>query len=226
MSDTFLPEIKQETAIVAKNTGRATPQFLRFFNVDFRGAIKRLLDGQSAQITALEEIVNGLQSANQIAQGAQAAANDAQTTADDALGGGSVSGSATNPSVDLTVNGAWVAGPVVSLTGVVAGNLTFSGSGPIQDDNVNLLGSNFAAGEYRLVEVIGGVDDVLLTESFSLFSGGSVPAIVSNTGAPTIAAYVSARASTGAVDYRIDARKVSGAFIQSLSLYIFARRAA
>lgn len=221
MSETFLPEIKQETAIVAKNTGRATPQFLRFFNVDFRGAIKRLLDGQASQIADIQEIVAGLQAVTETAQAAAIAANNAQATAD---GSGAASATDTS-SVTLTDVGVWVDGPLVSLTGVVAGNLTFTGSGPFKDGLVSTIGMGPASGEYRFVEVIGGIDEVLLTVSFNIAYSGST-LILTNTGAGEVAAFTSARASTGAVDYRVDARVTSGAGISTMPIYLFARRAA
>lgn len=190
--------------------------------------IEDLADAQEdiiEQQAALAANVLQIQALLGLVQGAAQAANDAQTTADEALGAGTVSGSNTDPVIDLISDGIWVFGPVVSLSSVLAGDLTFTGSGPIQDSDVDLVGGSVALGDFRLVEVVGGVDTVLFTGSFSA-NGSIAPVTITNYDATGVAAFVSARSSTGAVNYRIDARKTSGAMINSLALYIYARRAA
>lgn len=171
------------------------------------------VDGLVPDLTALADGV----------QVAQATGNAAQDTADLALGLGTVSGSATDPSIDLTTDGVWVEGPQVDLTSVLAGDLTITGSGPVQDDDVSMTG--LTEGEYRIVEDIGGVDTVLYTGLFTVVEKGSMP-VVKNVNTTDVAAFVSARSSTGAVTYRIDARKTSGSPVTSLALYVYARRAA
>lgn len=188
---------------------------------DLTEAQEDLVDQQNqinAQVAQIQALLG-------LTQSAQQAANDAQTTADDALGTGSVSGSSTNPSVDLTVNGAWITGPIVNLASVVAGNLTIAGSGPIQDEDVNISGGSTASCEFRIMQVIGGVDTLKFTGTFTV-DAGAFPATVINLSSAAVSAYSSAEASTGTVSYRIDARKVSGAVVTDLALYVYARRAA
>lgn len=179
---------------------------------------------QQAQIVSILESMGyafaAINSTQAATNSAAAAANNAQNTAD---GGAAVSGSATDPSVSL-FGTSWQAGPVVNLTGVVAGNLTITGTGPIQDSDVTCSQKTFA-GEYRVVEVIGGVDTVLQVFSFSAVAPDFDLATIVNSDASAVADFTSARASTGAVSYRIDARRVSGGVLADVSLYVYARRA-
>lgn len=242
-----LPKLQGRVPIV-DNRGLPTSTFVRYWNIDFIGAIERSVNDlaqvqadlaqvqsdQAEQLLLIQESqaqiaaqVIQIQALLGLTQGAQQAANDAQQTADEALGTGSVSGSNTNPSVDLVTNGAWVNGPVVNLTSVLAGTLTISGSGPIQDADVDVSGGTTASCEFRIVEVIGGIDTMpaKFSGTFTVDAAG-FPAVVTNLSSAAVAAYSSAETSTGAVDYRIDARKVSGAVVTDLALYIYARRAA
>jgi hypothetical protein len=131
-----------------------------------------------------------------------------------------------DPSVDVPGAG-WVQGPVVSLTGVVAGTLTIAGTGPIQDGDVTIDGAGTAApGEFRVVEIDGVTETVLFTGTFSAFqSGGDPVATITNSDATAVSAYSAALTTTGALDYRIDARCTLGG-LTSLKLYIYARREA
>jgi len=158
-------------------------------------------------------------------QAARSAANAAQTTADSALGAGTVSDAATDPAIDLTVTDEWVQGPQVDLTGVVAGNLTLTGTGPDTDADVSLSGGTTAQGEFRVMEIDAGVETLVFTGTFSAWRNEEFTAIL-NQSTSAVADFSEARTSTGAISYRIDARKTSGSAITSLSLYIYARRAA
>jgi hypothetical protein len=175
-------------------------------------------DGLASATTVLSKAV----------QVAQAAANAAQTTADEAVGAGTVSDSATDPAVDVAADGLWVAGPQVDLTSVAAGTLTLTGTGPQQDDNVLLAtspGTTF--GEFRVVEIEGMTETTLFTGTFKAVLSPSVPnAGITNLSSEDVADFSAARTSTGAISYRLDVRQTTGPAILDLSLYIFARRAA
>lgn len=177
-------------------------------------------DVATAQAQIDDEIVPQVAGVTETVQIAQTSTNDTQAEVDTLSGSGAVSGSASNPAVDVS-DGTWVLGPQVDLAGVAAGDLTITGSGPLQDSDVSVTGGSFA-GQFRVVEVVSGVDEVLNTWSFTVSSAG----VVSTLHSGSVADYVSARTSTGAVSYRIDARRASGTGqVSSLSLYMHARRA-
>jgi hypothetical protein len=181
-----------------------------------------------AKATAAQEGVTDLipqvYVATEAGQAAQSTANNAQTTADAALGAGTVSGSAFDPVVDLLVVDAWVQGPQVNLTGVLAGVLTIPGSGPVQDEDAALLGERIT-GEFRVVEIDGVTETVLLTSTFGTAISGSQVLIIRNEPA-AVADYSESLTTTGNLSYRIDARLLTGDGITSLALYAYARRAA
>lgn len=176
-----------------------------------------LIEGQT---TSLSEQTSALGEGVQVAQ---ATGNAAREVADAAAGSGSVSAAATDPSVNLS-GGPWEFGPQVDLTGVVAGILTITGTGPYQDGDMSISGGD-SANEFRVVEIVGGVESTIFTGSFvaAASSGGSS---ITNQSIAQVAAFSSSRPSTGSVSYRIDARTVSGGLVNSLALYIYARRAA
>lgn len=187
--------------------------------------IQRALVGQSAQLVLITQALEAAGIAIQTANAAQAAAD----------GGGSAtarSGSATNPSVTLGPLNTWIDGPTVNLLTVSAGDLTIPGSGPQQDADVVIQEGTTFAGQYRVLEVIGGVTTATFGPwDFSAIASGSpdgfgnYPAAISNPDASTVAAFLFARSSTGSVDYKIQARWTGGlAPLQDLQLYIFARR--
>lgn len=238
-----LPTFQWRNAVVDR-MGMATVAFQRFLS-EYSGAIERQEADQAAVLLQLQEVqasqaqtladlaavVADLQSLSESTQQAQTAANEAQSSADAAAGGTAVSGSATDPAVTLTGTG-WIIGPQVDLAGVVAGDLQITGSGPIQDDDVTMTGGQgIVTCEFRIVEVVGGIDDVLFTGSFTVRNfvdqvTFDISTIVSNTSASSVSAFLDARTSTGAVSYRIDARMTtSGRTVDSLLLYVYARRA-
>lgn len=158
----------------------------------------------------------------------------AQATAN-ANGGAGASGADTDSNITVSSTVTWAPGPSVSLTGVVANNLTIPGSGPQQDSDVTLFISNVTQiemlGEYRLVEVIGGVDGATFGPwNFSVNypepppSTGTYPGAVINTDSATVAAFSTALATTGAIEYRLDFRRISGPTVQNLRGYLFVRR--
>lgn len=202
--------------------GTPSVAFHRFFNVEFAGAIER---NDAAQEVVNEQLALQLAqivTALEAAQIAVQTANAAQEAVDQA-GGTGVSGSAA-ASVSLTSNGVWVSGPQVDLAGLVAGNLTITGSGPQNDVSTDVDGSS-SSGQWRVVEIEAGVDSVVFTGSFSVSKSGSV-VIVTNESSSAAASFSLARTNTGSISYRLDARKSSGSILTGLSLYLYARRSA
>lgn len=243
-----LPKLSAQQPIVNPDRMPSSP-FLQFMEVarttqmatdERQDAVDQELieinDVQTSEIDRLDEAVEtilavlGIVNASSTSlQAVSVAANTAQATADEALASGTVSGSADNPAVDVTNGLGWVAGPTASLTSVLAGDLTLPGTGPIQDGDVEIVGSGGGlrsfSGQYRVVEVDGATETVVFNGSFSGYqSGVNVPATINNDSAPALSDFVGARTSTGAIDYRLEFQSVSGS-LTSLRGYIFARRA-
>lgn len=237
-----LPRLQIRLPIVSTG-GNPTTEFHRLLNLAFEkieGQVNEIINVQqdiidlqtvqTAQIAQIQNLLGIAAATNQAAQSAQQAANDAQATADEALGGGTVSGFADNPSMTVLGGFGWVNGPLVSLTGVVAGDLTISGTGPIQDGDVEIVsggvGYKTFYGQFRVVEIVGMTETTVFTGNMSAYQGGmTIPATVSNDSSAAVSAFTSARSSTGAVDYRVDFQSTSGD-IDELRGYLFVRRAA
>lgn len=196
-----------------------------------------VVTAQAAAVAAQAEIDDVIApqvvAVTQGVQIAQSTSNTALTVADQALASGTVSGSATDPAVSTGTSeadpGAWAPGPQVSLTGVVAGTLTITGTGPQQDGDVVFYSGGTTTGfvgEFRVVEIEGAAETVLGTFDMSASPGSGLSAIISNDGASDVAAFSVALTTTGTLGYRIDVRRVSGGNLDSLKLYIYARRAA
>lgn len=222
-----LARLNQNIPIVNPVTGNPTPGFLRFWD-EFAGQIEAQEAAQAATIADLAEAVAQIQATMEVAQAAAQAANNAQETADGAGGGSARSGNVTDPAVNI-INDPWVLGPQVDLTGVSAGDLTITGSGPQQDGDSTLgvIENSVAyAFEFRVVEVILGVDTVLFTGNFTATNWvGAGFTSITNTSASAVSSFSLARSSTGDVSYRIDARRVGHTVnLTSLLLYLFARR--
>jgi len=220
---------RQARLPIVDSKGLPTSDFLRFLNIDLIGSIQTALNQNSDATAAIAQIVSDLQivvaqlqATSTAAQSAQQAANNAQETAD-AAGGTATSGSASNPSIDLPTLNAWVNGPVVNLTGVVAGNLTITGSGPQQDGDVSVAGTG-ANGEFRIVEIDGMTETTRFTGQMNIRTFDGSTYTVTNLSSSEVQDFVEARTNTGAISYRIDARRTSGTAVSSLLLYIFARR--
>lgn len=220
-----LPKLSAQQPIVTTG-GKPSSPFLQFME-KARTAQEATDNTQNETLLALQAIVESIQGSTEQAHEAAAAANNAQAAADAVAGTGTVTGSATNPAINLTV-GVWVNGPQVDLSSVLAGDLFITGSGPLQDADVTIPGaSGFtrAPFEFRIVEIVSMVETTVFTGTGLAASGSeSAIATVTNGSSPEVSAFVSARSSTGAVSYRIDARATTRA-INSLSLYVFARRA-
>lgn len=224
MAGLKLPRLKANLAIVS-NRGTPLDYFLRFWNIEVAPRIEKQEASQDETIANIQELLLQIQSANQIAQQAQAAANEAQATADAAAGDAAVSGSATDPAIDVP-DFEWVAGPSVTLTGVAPGVLTLTGSGPQQDSDVTISAINDSTScSWRVVEIVGGVEEVVFSGAFSISNLRPGAATVSNTSARAVQSFSSNRTNSGSVTYRIDARGTPKFEITSLLLYVFARRA-
>lgn len=215
-----LPRLQQNYAIVNER-GEPTTFFVRLLNSEAFEALEKavvsleeVVVAQAATILSLSEVVAALQASSQVAQQAQQTAND------------TLSGNTGSNTGVVTADGSWQEAAAVSLTGVSAGTLTIFGTGPIQSPEVRKLSPGVANGDFRVVEVFGGVDEVLLTGTYSAASSGEpdVPPLVSNPSSQAVAALSSARTSTGTVGYRVDVRQNSGTLITDLSVYLFARR--
>lgn len=225
-----LPKLSAQSPIARPGSLQPTSGFLEFMEETRRELIRAFAelvavnDRQDATITDLASIVSQIQATAAVAQAAQQAANNAQAAAD---GSGAVSGSNTNPAVNLFADGIWIEGPQVDFTGVIAGTLTISGTGPQQDADVSITGPSNFAGEYRVVEIDGVTETVVFAPSpFVVSNFGEGGCVVGNESASAVQAFSAARTSTGAISYRLDARKVSGDEVNSLLLYLFARRTA
>lgn len=141
-----------------------------------------------------------------------------QVTAD-AAGATAKSGQATASGLTID-SAAWVAGPIVPLTGVGAPmvNLTLTGSAPLSA----VLTGGPMDGEYRIVEV--GPALTLFTGRFTVKTTNT-GAVIITLGNP-VNTQIFPRATVGAVSYRMDLRKTAGAGVATaLSAYLFARRA-
>lgn len=230
-----LPRLNQGIPIVDPK-GNPLPYFIRFWDEFCKQIETTVIDLQTV-VADLEVVTADLaasivqiQDVLEIAQSAQQTANDAQTAADNAAGGTARSGNASNPAVDVfTGPPNWEPGPQVDLTGVSAGNLTIPGSGPQQDADVVLEGATSVVRSYnwRIVEIVLGVEEVVFEGTFTAFkAGGGGATTIANGSSSAASSFSLARTSTGAVSYRIDAQRATGnpEGLNSLLLYIFVRR--
>jgi biotin carboxyl carrier protein len=173
------------------------------------GLIQQVQAEQAAQLALI-------QAAQAQATSASQAANEAQSTAD-AAGGGTARSGTSIISAQPISGTVWNNGPAINLAGVVAGDLTITGSGPTGGA---LTAGNALSGEFRLVELVGST--TLFTGSFLITDSG-----VTNYSAADVAAFVAAEVTTGAVSYRFDVRRSGGSpgSTGTISLYGYVRRA-
>lgn len=220
-----LPRIRANSPITDKD-GKAVNAFVLFWE-----KLCRQIEGQENSQNSLIAAIQAIQ-AQQAAQlvlinQALELAGLALETADG--GGPTKSGSAT-AIFPLTGTGSFAASSV-TLAGVAAGDLTVPGTGPSQViGTTSMTGGNYVEAEYDIVEVVSGVDTVVFTGTFNVtdVTGDEPYQIfqVVHTSAPDIAAFTSARASTGTLAYRVDVRRLTGATMLGMRFYLFARRAA
>lgn len=217
-----LPRVRAADTITDKD-GKAANVFVRFWDTVTK-TIERQENGQNQTIADIQQLVAQLQQVSAQAQAAAQAANAAQAAAYDPT---VKAGSATGAS---DVGASWSAGAQVNLTGVIAGTLTLAGSGPIQTNSVETDSARAIFGEWRVVEVVGGVETVVFTGQFAATKTSSNPAetpSINNTSATAAQEFSLAQSSTGAVSYRLDVRRTStSGSIFNLGCYLFVRRAA
>lgn len=220
-----LPRLQARLPIVDKE-GNPMPSFLRFFNIDFVGRIEQQEASQAAVLVSLQNIQSQQSAQLALINQALELAGLALETADS--GGTTKSGSET--SSFALASTLFSAGPLLNLTSVLAGTLTIPGTSPqVVLGTTAMTAGTVTNGEYRLVEVVSGVDTVLFTGTFTVTdvtTEGPVQEFEMNhVSAPDVAALSLSRSTTGAVSYRIDTRRVSGATMTGLRFYLFARRA-
>jgi hypothetical protein len=210
----------QQTVSIVDAQGRPTPYFQRFYN-DTVQAIEEAVGANAQTLLGLQQTLMALQASQETAQAAQQAANNAQITAD--AGGGARSGSdyqvANTDPTPITITS-------VPLLSVSAGNLTIEGTGPQQSEATVV--TDVTSGSYDVIETVAAVDTVVFSGTFVIYPTEPVFGVpqaptVSHTSAASVASFVSARASTGTVDYRVD---ISTSLpVTGLAFYMYVRRA-
>lgn len=189
-----LPRLKSNLSIVGSE-GKPSDFFLRLWNIDFAPRIEandaaqqQVLDQQAVIIAQLQSQLELINQALELA----------------GLAGG---GFSANTIADISYTG-WTLGPQVDLTGVTAGDLTISGTS-LQPISTTRLGAypDEQYGMIRVVEIVGGIDTVVYGPS-PFITGrdenpNSVPYILNPA---DIATFTTARTTTGAVSYRLDAK--------------------
>lgn len=213
-----LPRLKANLAIV-NGQGKPLDYFLRFWNIEVAPRIEAQEAAQTAQLDAISQLqIQQQQQLDLIYQALELAGGSA----------GGTSGSNT-ASFNLTGTG-WVSSAIVSLTGVVAGNLKITGTGPnTQYGTSAMTGGTVAYGEYRIIEVVSGVDgDTVFTGTFYVTDQTtdepSQVLFVTHSSQSAVSAFNDPRTTTGDIDYRVETRRISGASVTGMRFYLFAQR--
>ncbi len=200
-----LPRIQRGIPIVDAS-GRALDYFLRLLSDAFT-MIERNETAQDAVIAELAEVQE------------QLAAQLVSINKALELAGLALSQTGNGGTASLTVDidtAAWQSGPLVGLTGVVAGDLSAIGSTILVSES-STIGLGTVNGEVRIVEVIGGLDTVVL---------GPYPFTIvrSAFNCPGMDSATVALATTGAIGYRMDYIYTSGATALDVDAVIVVRR--
>lgn len=217
-----LPRLKANLALV-NSKGNPLDYFLRFWNIEVAPRIEQQEADQDMILQQLQDVQE--QQAQLLAAQEQQLIliNEALMLAGIAIAqSGGNSGTATTE-INMTPP-AWVLGPVVNLTGVVAGNVTVPGSGLYSKAGTTAFFGD-TNGEVRIVEIVSGVDTVI---------GGPWPFTISRVdpnpagtvyvgNAAQLNTFTQARTTTGAVSYRIDTRMLDGD-VNNIDLKLYARR--
>lgn len=203
-----LPRLKANLAIV-NGKGNPLDYFLRFWNNEVAPRIEKQETDQNAIIEELR-----LQ---------QIAINEALMLAGIAIAATGGNAGTTTTEIDMTPS-AWVLGPVVNLTGVVAGDVTIPSSGLYSKPATTAFFGD-TNGEVRIVEIVGGVDTIIGGPwTFTISRVDPNPAgTVYVANSANINTFTQARTTTGAVSYRIDARMLDGD-VNNIDLKLYARR--
>lgn len=226
MASLKLPRLKANLAMV-NSKGQPLEYFLRFWNMEVAPAIERQIADLTDIIASIQAIQAQQSQQLDLINEALALAGLALETADG--GSANKSGSATGT---FSLSGtSFVPATTVALTSVSAGNLTLTGTGPtVTPSTTAMTLGTVLNGEYRIIEVDNGVDgdtvftgtftitDVTTDEPNQIFS-------VNHVSAPDIAAFNAPRTTTGAISYRAEVRRVSGANMTGVRFYLFTRRA-
>lgn len=203
--------------------GNVTPEFTRIWN--------QFANGLGNSVASLQSQIAQIQATQAQSQAATVQANTALTVAD---GGGSPGGqSGSQTASNVVVAQTWIDGPVVALTGVSSGNLTFT---------LNLAGYQSVSnpvtdtGSYRIQQIISGVETTVFTGVITIQSV-SVPTYIGGNQlvyryyAVPVDSSVSGwsgvnfpETSTGAVSYRLDTI-LNTLLYTFTSLYLYVRRA-
>lgn len=210
-----LPRLKANLAIV-NGQGKPFDYFLRFWNIEVAPHIEQQEADQNAILAQIQEL--------QAAQAQQLILiNEALELAGIAIGLSGGNSGTTVVEVDMLPS-AWVPGPQVDLTSVVAGDLTIPSSGLVSKSTTTSLFGD-TNGEIRLVEIVAGVDTIIGGPwNFLITRADPNPAgTVYVTNPSEIPVFTSARTTTGAVSYRIDTRMLDGD-VNNIDVKLYARR--
>lgn len=222
-----LPRLKANLAIV-NGQGKPIDYFLRFWNIDVVPLIERQEASQESTLAAIQAIQAQQAQQLELINDALELAGLALATADG--GTPTKSGSATGT---FSLSGtSFVTATTVAMTSVSAGDLTIPGTSPTASPSLTAMtGGTVMNGEYQIIEIDNGVDngtvftgtfivtDVTTDEPTQIFS-------VNHVSASDVATFLDARTTTGAISYRAEVRRVSGANMTGMRFYLFARRAA
>lgn len=197
MSEPLLPPaIQQNVPIVDLKTGFMSAYF-SIWLIQILNAIISQTNLNTANIAAIQAA-----QAQIIALQAQlVSVQQAQNPSSGKFGSASLLGGA--------VGSTWTNGPLVNLTGVTAGNLTFPGSGPTQGDSTNVNpggGQGSFVGNWRIVEIISAVETTIFTGTYAaqrLRDDGASPfvSVLYNTANTGVSIPLT---TTGAIGYRLD----------------------
>lgn len=213
-----LPRLKANLAIV-NSRGQPLDYFLRFWNIEVAPRIEAQEAAQNEQLDAISQLQ--LQQQQQLDLIYQALE----------LAGGSAGGTSGSNTASFALTGtSWTASALVPLTGVVAGNLKITGTGPSsQYGTSNMTGGTVSYGEYRIIEVVGGVDgDTVFNGTFYVTDQTTDEPdqilFVTHSSQSAVAAFNDPRTTTGDIDYRVETRRISGASVTGMRFYLFAQR--
>lgn len=218
-----LPRINSNYQIVNEK-GQPTPFFQRLFNVELSQRLEITVSALDAAVMAIQQLQIQQQAQLDLINQALELAGLALETAD----GGGPNKSGSGSSLFTNNTSTFTSVVTIPLTSVSAGDLALTGTGPSAVvGTTTMTAGTQTFFEYQIVEVDGGdtvlftglfdVTDVTTDEPSQIFS-------INHPSASAIAAFFEARTSTGSISYRIDVRKLSGANMTNMRLYLFVRR--
>lgn len=191
----------------------AAPTFANFWNQTC-SLIERTFSATNTQVTQIQQALQAIQATQAQLTATTAATNAAQASADQGTGG-FVSGT-DNQTVFLT-SSTFATICTINLTGVTAGTLNLTGSGPVSDTTPSGFGGE--------VQIIDSSANVVSAPSYFQFDYDPDANVTNLTISPTIADPVPGQLTTGSVSYLLQARAL-GQSSGSIGFYLFARRTA